>query len=551
MSVLKNTAVKQRGRSEILVVLVHAWTDSSRSFRDVLESLKNALPDADVLNPDYPGGAFSNADPIRITESLVDVIQEAWQSSVDRGAPYKEIILIGYSVGSLLVRKAYLFGRGQTQDAVIGIGAQPRPWIGLVKRIVLLAGTCRGWSLEDRPAHMPFGKYLLYRFFDLLVRPLPVATLIKSTRRGAPFVSNLRIQWINLCRSDEPPPATIQLLGSVDDVVAAKDNVDVQSGAAFKYLVFPETGHKGVLNFSGPAGNRRKEIFLKAVTTPPDKLESDFIPPLHIDREKSNVVFVMHGIRDRGFWRKAVAKELTDLAGTAKIEVILSGYGYFSMVRFLLYWERQKNVRWFMDQYTEALARFPRAKMGFIGHSNGTYLLASALKRYPACEFERALFAGSVVRTDFPWDEYVEKNYLTEICNVVATRDWIVGVFPGIYEAIGVADLGSAGHNGFRDNEGQRFAVAFVRGGHAAALNPNNYRAMSRFILDGDLPVLDSNLMSNDRCAFAVWASKFNWLIWLLGIGAILSLTVAAYSFGGAISAALFLLALVAVLLTV
>jgi hypothetical protein len=193
------------------------------------------------------------------------------------------------------------------------------------------------------------------------------------------------------------------------------------------------------------------------------------------------------------------------------------------MLLFLFFWERQKNVRWFMDQYTEALAKYPRAEMGFIGHSNGTYLLASALKRYQASQFGRVVFAGSVVPTAFPWDPLIERKRLKAIQNYVATSDIIVGVFPGFYELIGLTDLGSAGHNGFRDNEGKKNAVTFVRGGHGAALRPEIYESLIRFVIDGKFVDIPESLMAKKRSSITVWLSKFNWIVWLLLASGLLS----------------------------
>jgi hypothetical protein len=67
----------------------------------------------------------------------------------------------------------------------------------------------------------------------------------------------------------------------------------------------------------------------------------------------------------------------------------------FPLLPFITYRDRQKNVRRFMDEYTENLARFPKAEtIDFIGHSNGTYILASALQRYVTMRVRRVYFGG-------------------------------------------------------------------------------------------------------------------------------------------------------------
>ena len=60
-----------------------------------------------------------------------------------------------------------------------------------------------------------------------------------------------------------------------------------------------------------------------------------------------------------------------------------------------------------MDKYAEAKALFPNAEFSYVGHSNGTYLLARALTDYTCCSFKYVVFAGSVVRTDYNWSKYL------------------------------------------------------------------------------------------------------------------------------------------------
>lgn len=527
--ILRNSSPEIRGKSEQLVVFVHAYTSSRKSLRHVRDAVAEVLPDADLLRPDCPAGLLSNADPVDITEALLDAIDGAVDDRDKRGGSYQEVIMIGHSLGALLVRKAYVFARGQTQDSVINLLAAPRKWVSRVSRIVLLAGTNRGWSVSPKPKHMSWLRCLTFRLSARLAWRFHTGRLIRSVARGAPFVTNLRIQWINLVRDDtsDLPPATIQLLGNIDDIVSSEDNVDIQSGSKFFYKRLPNTGHLTAIDFSGDPGRRRKQIFIKALTTPVGRLQSDFIEPLSVEPHVDQVVFVIHGIRDRSFWTEDIRDRIKQIAKQEKrkLEVVISSYGYFPMLPFLFFGERQKNVRWFMDKYTEALARYPKAKMDFIGHSNGTYLLASALKSYKACQFHRIVFAGSVVPTSFPWEELAEKGRVKAIRNYVATSDWIVGVFPGLYELLRVSDLGSAGHNGFQDNKGKEHAIAFFKGGHDAAICEDNYDAMIRFVIDGKADV-PSDLLSERRSPVAVWVSKLNWLVWLmlvilLGAGAV------------------------------
>jgi pimeloyl-ACP methyl ester carboxylesterase len=519
---LKNTVPEVHGESACLVVAVHGWTASSSKLEHIRTSIREAIPDADLLFPDYPAGLFSSADPVEITEALVRSIADAVKMRKSKGHAYKEIILIGHSLGALLVRKAYGFARGQNQDHSGYLRPTSQPWGDLVSRIILLAGTNRGWELRQKAKELSWMKWFGFLVCSQLWHWLHLGRLINSAREGAPFVANLRIQWINLIRNptlSPPVPMTIQLLGTVDDIVDERDNVDIQSGSRFVYKSVPDTGHVNVIEFSGAIGHTRKQIFLDALLTDVGNLQSDKLVEFKSEPSIEQVIFIMHGIRDYGHWTGDLALTITGAARRAakEVRIITSDYGYFPIVGFLLQPERQKNVRWFMDQYTEALARYPKAGMSFIGHSNGTYLLASALARYPACVFERAVFAGSVVNREFPWDKHVEDNRLTAIQNYVATADWVVAIFPAIFERLRKAnsDLGSAGHSGFADRDPPVYEVTYIQGGHGAAIVPDNFETIGNFILGDDIATLKPELAAHSQTNAVIWAGKLCLLIGL------------------------------------
>src|ERR1700730_14380523 len=81
------------------------------------------------------------------------------------------------------------------------------------------------------------------------------------------------------------------------------------------------------------------------------------------DETIKHFVFVLHGIRDMGFWTHSLAKQIVATAPPGQVETTTASYGYFPMIDFLLRRERQKNVRWFMDEYTERMAKYPKARM--------------------------------------------------------------------------------------------------------------------------------------------------------------------------------------------
>jgi pimeloyl-ACP methyl ester carboxylesterase len=529
---------ERRGDSRELAVLVHGL-GSSRLVKDVKETLAECLPDADLMVPRFRSTLFSNADPSDLAAQLSDLIEAAEQNQPRGG--YTRIILVGHSFGALLARKAYVFACGENHELRRG-GLIPgtKSWAKKVERIILLAGMNRGWSVTPKPRHRSWAKSCLYWAGETIAWLTRTGYLLRSLRRGSPFIANLRVQWISLARQGGMLPTTIQLLGDIDDVVSDTDNIDLQSGAQFIYLKVPNTGHETVVQFQGAAGEYRKQKFCEALLTGIEELKTEYTIP---DKQKPNpdveqVVFIMHGIRDLGDWTDRLAAHIRERAQAIhrKVATVTSGYGYFPMGKFLLVGERQKNVRWFMDQYTEALAKYPNARLEFVGHSNGTYLLASALTHYQACSFDRAVFAGTVVRRDFDWDQMVADGRISALRSYVATADWVVGIFPHVFEylpkALRSADIGSGGFLGFEKFEAKRNEVRFIAGAHSAALCGNNFGPIAQFILSGDGGELPAQLKRSEQARAVLLMAKLCWLIWFALIGVLVLGLEATVSYG-------------------
>jgi pimeloyl-ACP methyl ester carboxylesterase len=205
-----------------------------------------------------------------------------------------------------------------------------------------------------------------------------------------------------------------------------------------------------------------------------------------------------------------------------RVFVSTPAYKRFPMLGFLLGFARRRRVRWFVNQYTTALARFHSARFHFIGHSNGTYLLADALQRYEAMRFDRVAFAGSVVRRGYPWDEVFDQGRVESLRNDMATDDWIVAVFPRFFEqfwevtGFSLGDIGSGGVFGFQDNAARRDQV-LLRGGHAAAIEPANHASLVRYVLGIDpRPVIDKGIELADEVSSSTkWLAAFSGLVWI------------------------------------
>jgi pimeloyl-ACP methyl ester carboxylesterase len=138
-----------REPSKTLVVVVHGFRGTSR--RTLIGLVKRLYPTADLIAPQYANSVFaalSNLDPYEIANALEQTIHAA-----NEFYAYNKIVLFGYSMGALIIRKTLVWAYGEEQDRVGTKG--PRSWVQNVDRVVSLAGMNRGWSIDPVPAKMP------------------------------------------------------------------------------------------------------------------------------------------------------------------------------------------------------------------------------------------------------------------------------------------------------------------------------------------------------------------------------------------------------------
>lgn len=423
-----------------------------------------------------------------------------------------------------------------------------KPWAQRIERLILLAGLNRGWSVTGAKDWITAMKWSLGHVLAECVHIFRGRyPTIFDFRSGSLFMVQTRLQWLALMRSEMATRLfTVQLVGTLDDMVPLADAVDFDvelggDGKSFRLLELPCTDHMTALAMVPPPhdGEEKNEPpavtrwrrFVAALTKSPDELErapgaisrdhlADALPPKP-NLEVSDVVFVMHGIRDKGFWTQKVARQIKLFAEDARTDIrsMTASYGYLAMLPFALPWVRRRKVEWLMDRYTQIKAQYPNADLSYVGHSNGTYLAAAALQKYPAARFKRIVFAGSVVPRDYDWARLcsssgAKPSQVDAVLNYVATADWIVALFPKGFEPFRKwIGLGSAGHSGFdqfrRKETDALQEVHYVRGGHGAGVEESQWDDIAHFIVHGRLqPGHDEEKDYAKRQSF--------WIRWLL-----------------------------------
>jgi len=582
-----------------LVLVIRGWGDAVPLLSmpggavpaAFLELLRSTYPGAKVLYPALDMGARSKAKPQDLVEQLSAQVDRCWEQDT-----FDELVIVAFSAGTLLARNLYSKACGaRMPDPALGTPELPlslsrnlaKPWADRVKRMVFLAGVTRGWSISTAtPAALRFFAPILLTVLNASARLRGQGeSFIQQIKRGAPFVIESRLLYLQVeqycARADAKfkLPHTVLLLGSRDEFVSPADALDLGLSSDFSYIEVPDSSHVDMIEVApGPeptasdtsseahrqrARIRRANLAVAALTQSPEELAKiamnsddidDYIddldrpivrsptstsdspatsPPVKIDQ----VVIVVHGIRDNGFWTKRIAREVKAIGRgrTLVIRAPSPSYGFFSMWDFVNFWGRLDATYWFLEKYAEIRVLYPDVPISYIGHSNGTFLAAHALRLSPMVVLDRIVFAGCVVRTDFKWSEI--KGKALSVLNLVATSDWVVAFLPGAFQRLGLRffGVGGAGFDGFEDQPGQTNPTVcnfrYLAGGHGVGVSEGMWRPIAAYVVNGTMPnaTRDNPVYRHERTAWQSRIGRLSWLAPILivaGLGAILGLMV-------------------------
>jgi pimeloyl-ACP methyl ester carboxylesterase len=550
--------LERRGRSRQLIVIIHGL-GSGMYVSDLKQAVESeaAWADADILTCHYNSGPLSPKDPIWLAEHLETNINDADADERVHQQPYEQIVLVGHSIGGLLVRSAYLIGQGKS---IRNEGDPPaqHTWVERPARFVLLASINRGWAMPDRRRTGSLWRPLLLRALEKLAG-LRGARFLPDCARDSVYVVNIRNHWIDLIR-DGKDPDVVQLQGDEDDFISGEDCIDLQGGRKFLWRQVHNTRHFNISLFSRETEQRIRDrakergrnqgvleavvrwaltVFLSEKTSSAQTYadrRARFLWALSVRRDQferynayneppsdlsvQRVVMLVHGIRTEGKWMREMgslleseAKPLDNAHPVLNLRTREVRYGFFPILRFLIPWTRRQMVHKFVRRYTDARAMFPRASFDVVAHSYGTYLVCQALKTYRSIRFENVVLAGSIVATDYDWSERENHQQVKRIRNYQADWDLVVASYPAAYQKLMGNRLGefigSAGVNGFQDPSVDN---VMLQGCHSVAVSEDtNRRLITRFLLDREEPVtedvrLDSKPRSNTAQIVANWS---------------------------------------------
>jgi hypothetical protein len=510
---VREEGVPPSTRNRRLVVFVPGTPGLLEAYRPFLDRLMRepALAGSDWLLWQNKMGYLSRNSGAKLSQSLRAAIDAQWIAA----GGYDDVVLIGYSFGALLVRQAYLLSAG----AIPGEPTTAR-WADSVVRVVMLAGMGRGSDYETH------GKA------RWLVTALRRASLLEGRvlydqLRGSEFIAGLRIEWVRWFAKLERPPIVVQLLGTEDVIVRRADNVDALQFPGALHIEVPGTGHGGLVQRAGIDRSIQYSLIREGVLGTSPRQPSGAVTPGDSVRD---VVFILHGIRARNArWLDAAADSVR--ARVPGALVVKSSYGHLSPLTFAFSEVRRRNLGWLVEQYTKTLVRHPGARFHLLAHSNGVYLAGEALRRVPSMRFDRAVLAGSVLPPEYPWSALHARGQIGHLLHERAAADRVSGLLCTALRGIGMTDVGASGLLGFDDAGPFKSERGWHRGGHSAALTPEDLGRYAEYFASGRVSSPPSIAVARPSPTIVRLSRLMPWFAALLAVSATAALV--AWSFAG------------------
>ncbi|MGL4554001.1 MAG: hypothetical protein ACRC33_22805, partial [Gemmataceae bacterium] len=182
-------------------------------------------------------------------------------------------------------------------------------------------------------------------------------------------------------------------------------------------------------------------------------------PPLR----PSRIVITVHGIRDFGDWQERLKALIETQDPAAEVKSYKPGWVDPFMFWMPIYF-RQRAVRAFRDWLIKFLDKPEHAgvRVDIVAHSFGTHIVGWALlglEKEKRPDVHTVIFAGSVLRSSFRWDELFLDGKVRRVLNECGTSDW-----PLLLSQFVVPFTGMAGRVGFAGAMSARFQNRFHAG---------------------------------------------------------------------------------------
>jgi CheY-like chemotaxis protein len=216
---------------------------------------------------------------------------------------------------------------------------------------------------------------------------------------------------------------------------------------------------------------------------------------------ESQLLVNIHGIRTQGQWQKGVSDCFKEHNKNLIIKEFK--YNYFSAFQLLIPFFRSKVIKTFKDRVINLIDEHPNARITFIAHSFGTYILAKCLEKIPLdVEFkiDAIILAGCVLKEKYNWNPTIKRYNADNIINECGYNDNIL-----LLSRYFCIDMGKAGRSGFIGLE--EVTNRFYKGGH------DFFYQIPDFFTDRWLPVLNNDITPIDERSFGTFRENMEIII--------------------------------------
>ncbi len=170
----------------------------------------------------------------------------------------------------------------------------------------------------------------------------------------------------------------------------------------------------------------------------------------------NHLIITAHGIRTYGDWQERLENLTREARPQNPPEHMVLKYGFFSFLQYVIPPLRWVKVSLFCRELRHKLQSKSWDRIDIVGHSFGTYIIAYGLRKLAqdhSLKFKVnvVIFAGSVLRDNFPWQPLLNKH-VSRLVNDCGTKDNVL-----LLNQLFVLFAGLAGRFGFSGGLGNNF----------------------------------------------------------------------------------------------
>jgi pimeloyl-ACP methyl ester carboxylesterase len=480
-----------------LIVFVPDRTGEMTALKPLVKFLRNQpeLKEARFIDDiEFKMWAGSNRNLYKVASYINFRINEYYLKNRDS---ISGITLCGYSLGVLLLRRAYLDACGYNKAGAVA------PWAAHVDRIVLIAAICRGFNPKRFKWYERIGMSVL-KVFGL-------GRALRSAFEGQPLVTNTRLDWVDRMHyKPGPKPMVVNFLGDQDDLVKPDDAIDILQDPDARPIPLAGEDHDSIIDpVIAPESYRLGFLGEPARGRP-------IVVPNY--KRTDSIYILLHGMRSSQAFMEELKRTLRSKYPQA--DVRKPDYGYIPLGLFLSRAHRIRTAARLADDYTQARSLNPHAQINFVGHSNGTAILGYALREHPNMKFERVYLGGSVLPTNFDWRTVKDRRgQVSVVRSDRGSTDWAVGILARALERSSrlvwsFEGLGSAGYDGFAatDVSATWMNELTFEGGHSSMFTTERLQSIVDF-LTAETPPNEPGQTAKTPAWFSILHKQADWLV--------------------------------------